>query len=260
MVGYSFVSFYSKCMSYVVRYVSFVFFMFILKKKLKLKFFFYELYHTQTTKQQIKMTTIQLTPSQKNASQDAMRSLEEIKESLTSEQYRLLCNGLQVPFTMERRQQRKPNTEVWRCQVFQSVLAGFKHRSSGNREVIEIDANSCIDYDNDDFEKYDRIFFQPKLKMSYMNIEIRFLEVDSEDLQTFPPPPLQPVLDNQRMFIPVPSEDDYKNSGPYRKLFQEKKYIPMDDGTHISLIQKISETCQTGIVEVQSLLDDSDEE
>ena len=205
------------------------------------------------------MATIQLTAAQKNASQDAMRSLEEIKDSLTSEQYRLICNGLQVPFKIERRQ-RKPNTEVWRCQVFESVLAGFKQRSSGNREVVELNADSCIDYDDGEFQNYDRIFFQPKLKIFYKNIEIRFLEVAAEDVGDFPVPPLQPVLDSQRLFLPVPSEDDYKNSRLYQKIFQEKKYIPMNDGTHINLLEKISESRQTGIVEVQSLLADDEDD
>lgn len=204
------------------------------------------------------MTTIELTPSQKNASQDAMRSLEEIKQSLSSEQYRLLCKGLQVPFTIQKKA-KKINTEIWRCQVFEAVLVGFKHYSKGCREVVELNAESCIDYDDDDFEKFQRIFFQPKLKISYMNIEIRFVEIDCEDIESFPPPQIQPVLKKQKLYFPVPSLNDYQNNRWYTKIFQKDMCMDLSEGTHMNFIQKISEKYDTGDVEIETLLRDDED-
>ena len=154
------------------------------------------------------MDTINLTRSQKNASQDAMRSLEEIKESMSSEQYRLLCKGLQVPYTIKK---KNINTEVWRCQVFQSVLAGFTDKGQGERRsIIELDADSCIDYDKSD---------------------------------------------NKKLFMPVPNIDNYRPSTMYKKIFLERKSIPMDDGTHIRIVEKIAESFDDSIAEIETIMD-----
>ena len=88
-----------------------------------------------------------------------------------------------------------------------------------------------------------------------MNIQVRFLEVDAEGLLDFPVPPLQPVLDNKKLFMPVPNIDNYRPSTMYKKIFLERKSIPMDDGTHIRIVEKIAESFDDSIAEIETIMD-----
>jgi hypothetical protein len=180
--------------------------------------------------------TASLTPEQKNASHTAMRSLEDIKKSLTSEQYQNICKGLQVPFT-----NKSPNSEIWRCMVFQSVMVGFTDRGNGkHREIEEYNGDECVDMDSDKLRSFDRVFLQSKLKTFKVNLHFRF--VDGVELADFPPPDVQPVLEQKKVIIPVGDADDYQSSAIYKKMFAGAgSTFGINQGTRIMTIKKISD-------------------
>ena len=183
--------------------------------------------------------SMNLTPSQKNASHDAMRSLEDIKETLTSSQYQSICKGLQVPFIS-----KKGNSELWQCKIFQSLMVGFIDYGKGrHREICSYDADECVDLDNIKSKKFRRIFLQPRMKTFTVNIQFTFVECPYEQLENFPTPLEQSVLKNKKVLLPVADVDDYEHSATYHKFISgENKTFKLDDGTEVLLINKLAET------------------